>query len=261
LLVGPATLVVRLSHWYRTIFMRVRYEQRLQLAQVQRRLDEDHETWKMGLLTTRPSVVFHALSDPVRSKPLAPSETTNLTTAKRDPAFADSLIPEGRLLRRCIQCATCTSSCPAAHAMDLSPHQMWRMVQYGLADNVLHSKTMWLCSLCYRCQVRCPRGIPLTETITRLKEVALQRGMVHLRESVAFYRAFNLVIRRYGRVREMEFMVRFFLGGNPLSALGFARLGVLMLARGKVHPELPRLSGPGRLDRLYERVAELEARA
>jgi heterodisulfide reductase subunit C len=160
----------------------------------------------------------------------------------------------------CIQCGTCSASCPAADAMDLSPRQMWRMVQLGLTDEVLRSKTMWLCSLCYQCQVRCPRGIPLTETITRLKELAIERGIVSSGASGAFYRAFADVMRRYGRMRELEFMVRFFLTSNPLSALGFARLGLTMLRKGKVHLELPRLGGKGRLDPLFERVAELEGR-
>ena len=191
---------------------------------------------------------------------MAVSEAINLTRVKRDPAFADRLIPDGRLLRRCIQCGTCTASCPAAYAMDLSPNQMWRMVQLGLDDEVLRSKTMWLCSLCYQCQVRCPRGIPLTDTITRLKELALQEGTVRSRESIAFYRAFNNVIRRYGRMREMEFMVRYLFGINPLGALHFPKLGLTLLTRGKVHPELPRLGGEGRLDRLFARVAELEGK-
>ncbi len=189
---------------------------------------------------------------------MAASEIVNLTAVKRDPAFVDRLSPDGRLLRRCIQCGTCTASCPAAHAMELSPRQMWRMVQLGFEEEVLRSRTMWLCSICYQCQVRCPRGIPLTDTITRLKEMALQRQLAASRESVAFYRAFADVVRRYGRMREMEFMVRYFLAGNPLSAFGFAGLGLTLLSRGKVHPELPRLGGEGRLDELFERVAELE---
>lgn len=189
---------------------------------------------------------------------MAASEIVNLTAVKRDPAFVDRLSPDGRLLRRCIQCGTCTASCPAAHAMELSPRQMWRMVQLGFEEEVLRSRTMWLCSICYQCQVRCPRGIPLTDTITRLKEMALQRQLAASRESVAFYRAFTDVVRRYGRMREMEFMVRYFLAGNPLSAFGFAGLGLALLSRGKVRPELPRLGGEGRLDELFERVAELE---
>lgn len=142
--------------------------------------------------------------------------------------------------------------------MDLSPNKMWRMVQLGLVDEVLCSKSMWLCSLCYQCQVRCPRGIPLTDTITRLKQSALERGGVRWRESVIFYRSFAYVMRRYGRMREVEFMALYLLGSNPLGAFGFAKLGLTMLLRGKIRPELPRLLGEGRLDRLFKRVAELE---
>jgi len=182
-----------------------------------------------------------------------------LDLAQVDRSLAQRVSP-GRWekLLSCIQCGTCTASCPAAHAMDLSPRQMWRMVQLGMTEEVLRSKSIWLCSLCYTCHVRCPRGIPLTETIVRLKELAIERGIVSSPESGAFYRAFADVMRRYGRVREVEFMARYFLASNPLAALSFARLGLTMLARGKIHMELPRLGGEGRLDRLFARVAELE---
>ena len=190
---------------------------------------------------------------------MATTEVINLTAAERDPTFVDRLAPTNQHIRRCIQCGTCTASCPASDAMDILPRQMWRMVQLGFVDEVLHSKTMWLCSLCYQCQVRCPRGIPLTETITQLKQMAMKEGVVASRQSEAFYRAFADVMRRYGRNREMEFMVRYFMQGNPLTAFKFARMGAVMMMRGKVHPELP-VDREGRsLDRLFERVAELEA--
>jgi heterodisulfide reductase subunit C len=142
--------------------------------------------------------------------------------------------------------------------MDYSPRLLWRMVQLGLTEEVLRSKMMWLCSICYQCQVRCPRGIPLTETITRLKQLALERGTTRWRESTAFYRVFADVMRRYGHIRELEFMARYFLATNPLSVLGYTKLGLTLLLRGKVRPEWPRLGGEGRLDRLFARVAELE---
>jgi len=134
------------------------------------------------------------------------------------------------------------------------------MVHLGLTEEVLTSKTMWLCSMCYQCQVRCPRGIPLTDLITELKQLALERGTVKSRESTAFYRAFTQVIRRYGRVREVELMARYFLTGNPLGALGYATLGITLLRRGKIRPELPSLGGNERLRRLFAQVAEVEAR-
>jgi heterodisulfide reductase subunit C len=185
-------------------------------------------------------------------------ESLDLTSVTVDRAFAQALTPADASLRTCIQCGTCSASCPSAYAMDYPPRMLWRMVQLGLMEEVLRSKMMWLCSLCYKCQVRCPRGIPLTETITQLKQLALERGAAKWKESTAFYRVFANVMRRYGHVRELEFMARYFLATNPLSALGYARLGLTLLLRGKVRLEWPRLIGEGRLDRLFARVAELE---
>jgi len=159
----------------------------------------------------------------------------------------------------CIQCGTCTASCPAAHVMDISPRRMWRMVQMGLIEEVLRSRSIWLCSACYTCQVRCPRGIPLTETINRLKEAALHRGLACSAPSRALYRSFLGVLRRYGRIREMELMIRYVLATNPLAGVRLAPLGLKMLLRGKLPLQLPRLGAAGRLDRLLERVTQLEA--
>jgi heterodisulfide reductase subunit C2 len=189
---------------------------------------------------------------------LATSEVINLTAVKRDPAFGNYLIPVGHQLSTCIQCGTCTASCPSAAAMDITPRMMWRMVQLGLVDEVLHSKTMWLCSVCYQCQARCPRGIPLTETIAKLKQLAIQQQVKEWHESTTFYLAFAGVMRRYGRMREMEFMARYFMSTNPMEALGYATMGLTLFRRGKIRPEMPKLVGKGRLDDLFNRVAELE---
>lgn len=176
-----------------------------------------------------------------------------------DPTLLQQLSAhQSQKVRSCIQCGTCTASCPAAARMDISPRRMWRMVQLGLTDQVLRSKTLWLCSACYTCHVRCPRGIPLPETIQRLKQLALDQGLVSSGTSRAFYQSFLRLIRRYGRIREMELMVRYIVGSNPLAGLRFAPLGLKMLLRGKLPVQLPQLAGPGRLDRLFEQVAQLE---
>ncbi len=186
-------------------------------------------------------------------------EVIDLTATKRDRNLADRLTP-GHELRTCIQCGTCTASCPAADAMDITPRQMWRMVNLGLKDEVLHSKTMWLCSVCYQCTVRCPRGIPLTETIAKLKQLAIQAQIKEWPESVKFYKTFSDVMRIYGRTREMEFMARYFLATNLFAAVPLSGMAIAMLMRGKIKPEVPKLTGEGKLDRLFNRVAELEGR-
>ena len=187
------------------------------------------------------------------------SEVIDLTQVKRNLAFSDQLTRTHEL-RTCIQCGTCTASCPSAEAMDISPRKMWRMVNLGLEDEVLHSKTMWLCTVCYQCSVRCPRGIPLTETIAKLKQRAIQARIQEWSESTKFYKSFSDVMRTYGRMREMEFMVRYFLATNLFAAMPFTGMALTMFMRGKLKPELPKLSGAGRLDRLFNRVAELEGR-
>jgi heterodisulfide reductase subunit C len=186
------------------------------------------------------------------------AQVVNLTEVKRNTAFPDQLVPAHKL-RTCIQCGTCTASCPSAAHMDITPRQMWRMANLGLEDEVLNSRTIWLCTICYQCQVRCPRGIPLTETITRLKNLAIQKRFEKYKESTRFYQAFSDVMRIYGRMREVEFMARYFLMTNPFAALGFTGMAVTMLMRGKLKPEVPKLGGEGRLDKLFKRVAELEA--
>jgi len=98
-------------------------------------------------------------------------EILDLTSAARDRSFLEAIDPSEKL-RRCIQCGTCSATCPTAYAMDYSPRQIWRMVQLGLRDEVLDSSTFWLCTTCKACQVRCPRDIDLMDAMISLKEYA-----------------------------------------------------------------------------------------
>ncbi len=162
-------------------------------------------------------------------------------------------------LNACIQCGTCTGSCANSHAMDLVPRQIWRMIQMGLEDEVMESKTFWLCSNCYTCTLRCPRGLPLTEAMNSLKHAALLTGRLKDRRSPLFYRAFMDIVRRYGRVRETELMVRYFAAlKNPWVPFGFAPLGWKLLRKGKLDLKMPRLTHKGKLDAIMDKVQELE---
>ncbi len=161
-------------------------------------------------------------------------------------------------IRACMQCGTCSGSCASCFAMDYTPRQMWRMVQLGLTDELFNSKTFSLCSSCYYCTLRCPRGLPLTETIHALKQLAVAKG-VSEKKGTRFYRTFLDTVRRYGRVREMELMARYFLSmKNPILPFSFTPLGMKLMIKGKVSPEMPKLFGPGKLDAIYRKVEELE---
>lgn len=92
--------------------------------------------------------------------------------------LAQDVVPQWwEKLMTCMQCGTCSATCPTAYAMDYTPRQLWQMLRLGLENEVLTSRTFWLCTVCKSCQVRCPRGIRLTDTMVALKEYAQQRGV------------------------------------------------------------------------------------
>ena len=162
-------------------------------------------------------------------------------------------------VQACMQCGTCSGSCANSFAMDLTPRQMWRLVQLGQKERIFKSKTFFLCSACYYCTLRCPRGLPLTETINALKRLAAMEGYKDFRQSTNMYRTFMDTVQRYGRLREMEFMNRYFLSmKNPFFPLRFATLGIKLMLKRKTPLEMPRLLGAGRFDRLFRKVQDLE---
>lgn len=173
---------------------------------------------------------------------------------------SDSLAEIAKNVQACMQCGTCTGSCGSSSKMDYTPRQLWRLVQAGFKEEVFNSKTFWLCSSCYFCTLRCPRGLPLTDTMAALKRVAIAEGLYTDRKSPLFYKAFLKTVRKYGRVREAEMMGRYFLAlKNPIVPMSFTPLAIKLMAKGKIALQMPGFGGRGKLDSLYRKVMELEA--
>ncbi len=187
------------------------------------------------------------------------------------PNESDLIADIQEKIQACMQCGTCTGSCANSFAMDLTPRHLWRLVQIGETEEILNSKTFYLCSACYYCTLRCPRGLPLTETMTGLKRLAVARGIKRHKQSTYFYRAIMDTVQRYGRMREMESINRYFLSmKNPFFPLGFLSMGLKLLSKRKIPIQLPVLVPvkdeqgkvryfEGRFDRLFRKVEELEA--
>ncbi len=165
-----------------------------------------------------------------------------------------------KLVAACIQCGTCTGSCPNAAAMDLTPRQLWRNVLMAQTDAVFSSQTFTLCATCYNCTLRCPRGLPLTEAMTALKQIAAKEDLKAYRKSARFYRSFMDSVRRHGRVHEMEFMALYFLSmKNPLLPLSYTPLGVRLMGKGKVPFQVPSRE-PNPLTAIFDKVEQMEGR-
>ncbi len=74
----------------------------------------------------------------------------------------------------CFQCGACSSGCPMTQEMDYLPSKIIRMTQLGLED-ALESKTIWVCTTCFNCEVRCPRGIDIANVMEALRQIVLRK--------------------------------------------------------------------------------------
>jgi len=148
-------------------------------------------------------------------------------------------IPGGEKIKCCIQCGTCSGSCPTSYAMDYTPREIIAALRAGQLDKVLMSNTIWLCASCYYCTVRCPSGIKLTDIMYELKRLGIEYGLyVRGGTTPILSTAFLSLVDRYGRNFETELLARFYLRTNPLKLLKTAPLGLKLLRRGRF-PLLP----------------------
>jgi heterodisulfide reductase subunit C len=167
-------------------------------------------------------------------------------------------IPGGRRISRCLQCGTCTGSCPVSYAMDLSPRELIARFRAGDIRSILASRSIWICASCYACTVRCPSGIKVTDIIYALKRMALARGIRPSKyPTFAVAESFVDMVEKYGRNNEPRFMLRFFRRAGFYRAFGRIPLALRLLAKGRIGFGVSRvrdLKGLRRILRAAERM-------
>lgn len=145
------------------------------------------------------------------------------------------MVPEWEKIKACIQCGTCTASCPTSWAMDIKPREIIGLFRARRLDKVLRSNTIWICASCYSCVVRCPSGVKVSDLMYALRSVGIKRGLFPKGEKYpALAQAFAKVVDKYGRNAESEMLTRFYLGSNPLGLGKQLSLGFQMLRRGRL---------------------------
>jgi heterodisulfide reductase subunit C len=174
--------------------------------------------------------------------------------------------PGGEHILACIQCGTCTGSCPMAGAMQYPPRKIIAMIRAGMRDEVLASNSMWFCLSCYLCTARCPRGVKPTEIAHALESLASQQGFrVGGTSTPNMYRSFVGSIRGNGRVHEFSMMVKYYLSiiptlvAHPVATIKMLPLGLKLFSHKRL-PLLPtRIKGKEDLSRIIQKFREVRS--
>lgn len=97
-----------------------------------------------------------------------------------DPFVAKVEELSGQKLLACYQCGKCSAGCPSISQMDILPNQIIRYAQIGLKDELLASRSIWICASCMTCDVRCPKGINVAEVIEAIRLILLRKRKDHV---------------------------------------------------------------------------------
>ena len=157
--------------------------------------------------------------------------------AELDPNFCGEMMERvgDDSLRRCIQCGTCSSTCPVTLYMDYTPRRIVAMIREGFKPEVLTSFTPWLCASCYSCTVECPKEVNITELMYQVKQKAIEEN-IHPKNlpipvlAKEFFRS----VSRYGRNNEGKLITRVWLKVNPLQLIRNSKLGIRLFLRGRM---------------------------
>ncbi len=84
--------------------------------------------------------------------------------------------------RKCMKCGKCSGTCPAYDEMEYHPHQFVSMVEKGKIEELMNSKSIWMCLSCFACVERCPRGVEPARFIEAARLALIRRqGKNHLK--------------------------------------------------------------------------------
>jgi heterodisulfide reductase subunit C len=163
-----------------------------------------------------------------------------------DPDFCEMIaaLPGGEDLHRCMQCGTCSSTCPMSIYMDHTPRQIMAMTRAGFREEVLASNTIWLCASCYACTVDCPKQIKVTDVMYALKRKAIEEKAYPRQFPIpVLAREFFKSVWHTGRSNEGWIVVRMWLKTSPIRLLRQAGLGLKLLFRGRLSLRTERMKG------------------
>jgi quinone-modifying oxidoreductase subunit QmoC len=166
----------------------------------------------------------------------------------RTGTFVDEIasIPGGEDIKVCIQCGTCTASCPNADRMEHSPSHLIAMARAGMKEEVLSSNGMWMCLSCYLCVVRCPRDIKITR-LMHVLECLSARHRLNSKHTTTptMYKSFNKFVTGSGRISELWLMVGYYLRTNLIQAVRMLPVALSLFIHKRITIKIDKMTPAG----------------
>jgi heterodisulfide reductase subunit C len=156
------------------------------------------------------------------------------TNDKVNHNLADAVLERsGTDFNRCYHCGSCGNGCPFVHALDYTPNQVLRLVQFGMRREVLSCKTIWICVGCHTCSSQCPMNIDMAAVLDTLRLMAVEEGAaIGKPHIIDFHEEVLRSLEKYGRAHKFGIMLGYKRQtGRWLKDLD---VGLKMLARRKL---------------------------
>lgn len=189
------------------------------------------------------------------------STCVNLSQTQKDHGdFVERVYQmSGQDVRKCYQCGKCSAGCAihGCRGMDVSPNRIMRMVQLGMADEVLRTKTIWVCVVCCTCTARCPRDLDIGRVMDALRIMAYKKGITqHAGHAAIFHEKFMNNLKSFGRMYELLFIVDYSL--KTFYALQLLDVAPQTLLKGNL-PFFPsKMKNSGQVKEIMENIKRME---
>jgi len=150
-------------------------------------------------------------------------------------------VEDGEWVKMCMQCGVCAGSCPLGNAWEHTPQKLFMMIRAGKRDEVLATDSMWMCTSCYNCIVRCPRKLPITHIMHGLAHYAHRLGMAPKGQPTReVARLFWNNLAKTGRVNELKFSLAMYFKDGFMqgirNALAMKGVGIGLMKAKRLNP-------------------------
>ncbi len=150
-------------------------------------------------------------------------------------------VEEGDWVRMCMQCGVCAGSCPLGDAWEHTPQEIFMLIRANKRDEVLKSDSMWMCTSCYNCIVRCPRELPITHIMHGLASYAKKLGLAPKENPTQWFtEVFWENMMKKGRVNELKLGLSLYFkdgfAAGIKEAMAHQKLGMNMMKAKRMAP-------------------------